>query len=85
MVINSTNRMNDYLSSQLNSLNMVCMYTHIKKKNQIKSRGSVGWACVTNLSFCFEEILYRNFHKWHKYQISVHLATWFQRRRFFYK
>jgi hypothetical protein len=31
---------------------------------QIKTRGSVGWACVAHLSFYFEEILYRTLHKW---------------------
>jgi hypothetical protein len=29
----------------------------------IKTRGSVGWACVTHLSFCFEETYYRTFHR----------------------
>ena len=46
------------------------------------TRGSVGWACVTHLSFCFEEILYRTFHA-ASYQLSVHLAKRFQRRIFF--
>ena len=27
-----------------------------------ETRGSVGWACVAHLSFCFEETLYRTFH-----------------------
>ena len=26
-----------------------------------ETRGSVGWACVAHLSFCFEETLYRTF------------------------
>ena len=47
-----------------------------------ETRGSVGWACVAHLSFCFEETLYRTFHG-ASYQISVHLATHFQRRRLF--
>ena len=42
-----------------------------------KTRGSVGWVCAAHISFCFEETLYRTL------QISVHLATRFQRRRFF--
>jgi len=46
------------------------------------TRGSVGLACVAHLSFCFEETLYRTFHG-ASYQISVHLATLFQRRRLF--
>jgi len=28
-----------------------------------KTRGSVGWACVAHLSFCFEETLYRTCHR----------------------
>ena len=28
-----------------------------------ETRGSVGWACVTHLSFCFEETYYRTFHR----------------------
>jgi len=28
---------------------------------QKKTRGSVGWACVAHLSFCFEETLCRTF------------------------
>jgi hypothetical protein len=27
------------------------------------TRGSVGWFCVTHLSFCFEKTLYRTFHR----------------------
>jgi hypothetical protein len=27
------------------------------------TRGSVGWACVAHLSFCFEETKYRTFHR----------------------
>jgi len=40
----------------------------------ITTRGSVGWACVAHLPFCFEETLYRTF------QISINLAKWFYRR-----
>ena len=29
----------------------------------LQTRGSVGWACVAHLSFCFEETLYRTFHR----------------------
>jgi adenine C2-methylase RlmN of 23S rRNA A2503 and tRNA A37 len=47
------------------------------------TRGSVGWACVAHLSFCCEEILHRTFHIGASYQISIHVATRFQRRRFF--
>jgi len=28
----------------------------LKFLRKFKTRGSVGWACVTHLSFCFEEI-----------------------------
>jgi len=28
------------------------------------TRGSVGWACVARLSFCFEETWYRTFHSY---------------------
>ena len=31
--------------------------------NHSTTRGSVGRACVTHLSFCFEEILYKTFHR----------------------
>ena len=41
------------------------------------TRGSVGWACVAHLSFCFEETSIGAFH-----QISIHLAKQFQSRRF---
>jgi hypothetical protein len=38
----------------------------ISKGNRIakgqSTRGSVGWACVAHISFCFEETLYRTFH-----------------------
>ena len=27
------------------------------------TRGSVGWACVAHLSFCFEQTLYRTLHR----------------------
>jgi hypothetical protein len=47
-----------------------------------KTRCSVGWACVAHLSFCFVETLYRTFQG-ASYQVSVHLAKRFQRRRFF--
>jgi hypothetical protein len=29
----------------------------------LQTRGSVGWACVAHFSFCFEETLYRTFHR----------------------
>jgi hypothetical protein len=47
----------------------------------IKTRGSVGGACVTHLSFCFEETYYRTFHRCF-HQVSIHLAKQLQRRRF---
>ena len=50
-----------------------------------KIRGSVGRACVAHLSFYCEETLHRTFHIPYFYQISVHLATWFQRRRIFFR
>ena len=28
-----------------------------------RTRGSVDWACVAHLSFCFEQTLYRAFHR----------------------
>ena len=31
--------------------------------SEIKTRGSVGWACAAHLSFYFEETLYRTFHR----------------------
>ena len=39
-----------------------------------KTRGSVGWACVTHLSLCFEETQYRTFHIGASHQISVHFG-----------
>ena len=55
------------------------------KNKQTKTRGTVGWACVAHLSFCFEKTLYRTFHRcFLPCQISVHLAARFQRRRFFW-
>ena len=53
-----------------------------KKLHTNQTRGSVSWVCVTYLSFCFEETLYRTFHG-ASYQISVHLTTQFQRRILF--
>ena len=49
--------------------------------NERLSAESVGWACVTHLSFCFEETLYRTFHRLY-YLILVNLAKQFQRRFF---
>ena len=70
--------------------NLLCtsLYFWGKKQNsfvialKIKTRGSVGWACVSHLSFCFEETLYRTFHG-ASYQVLVRLAKQFQRRIFF--
>jgi hypothetical protein len=45
-----------------------------------RTRGSVGWACVAHLSFCFEET---SIHVDVSYQVSVHMAKRFQWRRFF--
>ena len=39
-------------------------------------KGSVGWACVAHLSFCFEETYYIGA----SHQISVHLPKQFLRR-----
>jgi hypothetical protein len=33
------------------------------QKRMKLARGSVGGACVAHLSFCFEETLYRTFHR----------------------
>jgi len=39
--------------------------TWLSDKNSLQkeTRGSVGWACVAHLSFCFEQTLYRTFHR----------------------
>ena len=29
-----------------------------------KNRGLLDWVCVAHLTFCFEETLYRTFHRW---------------------
>jgi hypothetical protein len=44
----------------------------------IRTSGSVGWACVAHLSFCFEETSIDDSH-----QVSVHLGKRFRRKRFF--
>jgi len=31
-------------------------------QHELQTRGSMGWACVAHLSFCFEETLCRTFH-----------------------
>ena len=49
-----------------------------------RTRGSVDWACVALISFCFEETLYRTFHMCFLPNL-VHFATRFQRKRFFNK
>jgi hypothetical protein len=54
----------------------------VNNSTHINTRGSVGWACVAHLSFCFEETVYRTFHG-ASYQVLVHLAKQFQRRIFF--
>jgi hypothetical protein len=37
---------------------------HIRGKEiTMKTRGSVGWACVAHLLFCFEKTLYRTFNR----------------------
>ena len=59
------------------------LITHIKMKN-VKylsiTRGSVGyWACVTHLSFCFEETYYRTSHRCFPPSFG-HLAKQLQRR-----
>ena len=51
-------------------------------ENKLVTRGSVGWAYVAILSFCFEKT-YTEPSIGASYQISVHLATRFQRRIFF--
>jgi hypothetical protein len=46
----------------------------------IKTKGLVGWVCVTHLAFCFEKT---SIHVDASYQVSVHMAKQFQSRRFF--
>ena len=33
------------------------------KRQCLKTRGSVGWACVAHFSFCFQPTLHRTFHR----------------------
>ena len=35
----------------------------VTDSNSIYTRGTVGWACVAHLSFCYEEAYYRTFHR----------------------
>ena len=60
---------------------MYCMINKCLKWRIYKTRGSVVWACVAHLSFCFEEKLIQNLPD-ASHQISVHLAKQFQRRGF---
>ena len=51
---------------------------HVRKTLYFKTRGSVGWTCAAVLRNLYTEPSIGA-----SYHIAVHLATWFQRRRFF--